>query len=55
VGRFRYSYSVSGRSAEELSGTIGRMAKLGYDAVELRESYLWQKQERSGSSSRERV
>jgi sugar phosphate isomerase/epimerase len=35
MGRFRYSYSVSGRSAEELSGSIDRMAKLGYDAVEL--------------------
>src|SRR5918998_3165514 len=33
--RFRYAYSVSGRSAEELSGTIDQMAKLGYDAVEL--------------------
>ena len=35
MGRFRYSYSVSGRSPEELSGPIDRMAKLGYDAVEL--------------------
>jgi sugar phosphate isomerase/epimerase len=35
MGRFRYSYSVSGRSAGELSGPIDRMAKLGYDAVEL--------------------
>ena len=33
--RFRYAYSVSGRSAEELSGAIDQMAKLGYDAVEL--------------------
>ena len=33
--RFRYSYSVSGRSAEELSRSIDLMAKLGYDAVEL--------------------
>ncbi len=35
MGRFRYSYSVSGRSAEELSAPVDRMAKLGYDAVEL--------------------
>jgi hypothetical protein len=33
--RFRYSYSTSGRSAEGLSASIGRMAQLGYDAVEL--------------------
>jgi sugar phosphate isomerase/epimerase len=33
--RFRYSYSVSGRSAKELSRSIDLMAKLGYDAVEL--------------------
>jgi sugar phosphate isomerase/epimerase len=31
----RYSYSVSGRSAKELSRTIDLMAKLGYSAVEL--------------------
>jgi sugar phosphate isomerase/epimerase len=35
VGRFRYSYSISGRSAEELFPPIDRMMKLGYDAVEL--------------------
>ena len=35
MGRFRYSYSASGRSAEEVSASIGRMAQLGYDAVEL--------------------
>jgi sugar phosphate isomerase/epimerase len=35
MGRFRYSYSVSGRSVENLSGSIDRMAQLGYDAVEL--------------------
>lgn len=35
MGRFRYSYSVSGRSAAEISATIDRMARLGYDAVEL--------------------
>jgi sugar phosphate isomerase/epimerase len=33
--RFRYSYSISGRSAKELSRSIELMAKLGYDAVEL--------------------
>jgi sugar phosphate isomerase/epimerase len=33
--RFRYSYSISGRSAKELSRSIALMAKLGYDAVEL--------------------
>jgi sugar phosphate isomerase/epimerase len=33
--RFRYSYVVSGRSAQELSGPVRRLAKLGYDAVEL--------------------
>src|SRR5918992_155120 len=33
--RFRYSYSVSGRSAEGLSRSIDLMANLGYDAVEL--------------------
>ena len=32
---FRYSYVVSGRSAEELSGPVRRLAELGYDAVEL--------------------
>lgn len=35
MGRFRYSYSVSGRSAEAVSEPIDRMARLGYDAVEL--------------------
>jgi sugar phosphate isomerase/epimerase len=35
VGRFRYSYSVSGRSAEDVFGPVDRMARLGYDAVEL--------------------
>ena len=34
-GHFRYSYSVSGRSAEDVSRPIDRMARLGYDAVEL--------------------
>jgi sugar phosphate isomerase/epimerase len=33
--RFRYSYSVSGRSAKEFSNTTDLMAKLGYSAVEL--------------------
>ncbi|MDQ4042689.1 MAG: sugar phosphate isomerase/epimerase [Actinomycetota bacterium] len=33
--RFRYSYSVSGRSAKELSRTIDRMSNLSYEAVEL--------------------
>jgi sugar phosphate isomerase/epimerase len=35
MDRFRYSYSVSGRSAKELSRSIDLMAKLGYDAIEL--------------------
>jgi len=35
MGRFRYSYSVSGRSGGEISAPIDRMARLGYDAVEL--------------------
>jgi sugar phosphate isomerase/epimerase len=35
VGRFRYSYVISGGSAEEVSGQIRRLASLGYDAVEL--------------------
>jgi sugar phosphate isomerase/epimerase len=35
MGRFHYSYSVSGRSAREISASIERMAQLGYDAVEL--------------------
>jgi sugar phosphate isomerase/epimerase len=35
MGRFRYSYSVSGRTAEEVSWSIDRMVRLGYDAVEL--------------------
>jgi sugar phosphate isomerase/epimerase len=35
MGRFRYSYSVAGRSAEDLSTPIARMSSLGYDAVEL--------------------
>ena len=33
--RFRYSYGISGRSAEEVSAPIHRLAGLGYDAVEL--------------------
>jgi sugar phosphate isomerase/epimerase len=32
---FHYSYSVSGRSAGEISAPVDRMAHLGYDAVEL--------------------
>ena len=32
---FRYSYVISGRSAEELSGPVRRLAELDYDAVEL--------------------
>jgi sugar phosphate isomerase/epimerase len=32
---FRYSYVISGRSAEKLSGPVRRLAELGYDAVEL--------------------
>jgi sugar phosphate isomerase/epimerase len=35
MGRFRYSYVISGRSAAEVSGQIHRLASLGYDAVEL--------------------
>jgi sugar phosphate isomerase/epimerase len=35
VGRFRYSYVISGGSAAEVSGQIRRLASLGYDAVEL--------------------
>jgi sugar phosphate isomerase/epimerase len=35
VGRFRYSYVISGGSVEEVSGQIRRLAGLGYDAVEL--------------------
>jgi sugar phosphate isomerase/epimerase len=35
MDRFRYSYSVSARSDKELARSIGLMAKLGYDAVEL--------------------
>jgi sugar phosphate isomerase/epimerase len=35
VGRFRYSYVISGGTAEEISGQIRRLAGLGYDAVEL--------------------
>jgi sugar phosphate isomerase/epimerase len=35
LARFRYSYGVSGRSAEEVSGQVHRLASLGYDAVEL--------------------
>jgi sugar phosphate isomerase/epimerase len=35
MGRFRYSYVISGRSAEEVSGPIHRLVDLGYDAVEL--------------------
>jgi sugar phosphate isomerase/epimerase len=32
---FRYSYGISGRSAEEVSGQVHLLASLGYDAVEL--------------------
>ena len=35
MGRFRYSYVISGGSVEEVSGPIRRLAGLGYDAVEL--------------------
>jgi sugar phosphate isomerase/epimerase len=35
VARFRYSYVISGGSAEEISDRIYRLASLGYDAVEL--------------------
>jgi sugar phosphate isomerase/epimerase len=35
VGRFRYSYVISGGSVEEVSGQIRRLAGLGYDTVEL--------------------
>jgi sugar phosphate isomerase/epimerase len=35
VARFRYSYVISGGSAEEISDRIDRLASLGYDAVEL--------------------
>jgi sugar phosphate isomerase/epimerase len=35
MDRFRYSYSISARSARELARSIDLMAKLGYDAVEL--------------------
>ena len=35
MGGFRYSYSVPGRSAEDISTPIARMSSLGYDAVEL--------------------
>ena len=35
MGRFRYSYVISGGSVEEVSGQIRRLAGLGYDAVEL--------------------
>ena len=35
MGRFGYSYSVSGSSAGDLSASIARMSSLGYDAVEL--------------------
>src|SRR5215212_3768836 len=35
MGRFRYSYGISGRSAGEVSGAIRRLAELSYDAVEL--------------------
>ena len=35
TGRFRYSYSVPGRSAGDLHGPVDRLAKLGYEAVEL--------------------
>ncbi|MDQ3793020.1 MAG: sugar phosphate isomerase/epimerase [Actinomycetota bacterium] len=33
--RFRYSYNLIGYSGEELSRSIGRVARLGYDAVEV--------------------
>jgi sugar phosphate isomerase/epimerase len=32
---FRYSYVISGGSAEEISDRVNRLASLGYDAVEL--------------------
>ncbi|MFL6057484.1 MAG: TIM barrel protein [Rubrobacteraceae bacterium] len=35
MARFRYSYVISGSSAEEISDRIDRLASLGYDAVEL--------------------
>ena len=35
MGRFRYSYSVPAPSAEDVAGPIDKMARLGYDAVEL--------------------
>jgi sugar phosphate isomerase/epimerase len=35
MGRFRYSYSVSGHPADNISRSIDWMARLGYDAVEL--------------------
>ena len=35
MGRFRYSYSVPGRSAEDLYRPVDRLAQLGYEAVEL--------------------
>ena len=35
MGRFGYSYSVSGSSAGDISASIARMSSLGYDAVEL--------------------
>ena len=33
--RFRYSYNLIGYSGEELSRSIDRVARLGYDAVEV--------------------
>jgi len=35
MGRFRYSYSVSCPSTEDISTPIALMSSLGYDAVEL--------------------
>jgi sugar phosphate isomerase/epimerase len=35
MGRFRYSYSVPGHSAEEVAEYLDPMSRLGYDAVEL--------------------
>ena len=35
MGRFRYSYSLPGRSVEDVATSIDLMARLGYDAVEL--------------------
>jgi sugar phosphate isomerase/epimerase len=35
VDRFRYSYNLIGYSGEEISRSIDRVARLGYDAVEV--------------------